>query len=340
MIRRRTPDRTQWQTIRCPPGWARLVAVASGSRTLPVLLSVAAAFGWATYYIFVLSITPGTAPSAILVYPFLFGGIGYLGWAVATGNGRAFWAVWKEPAAYVRTALLVAMQLSVLAATYITGPVDASLLSLIGDVVATPIIVIFVFGAHRDQIRSPWFAFGLLLSVTGGTMAIAGGQNLAAIPPVGWLVVPAVPLSVAFYFLLTARANARAPASAVVGQSMLASGLVLVVLAPTIPGGWAGLAQVGAEAWLVLVVVGLSSFFVAPVLYFAAIHRAGLVLPPMLMTGIPVFTLLLSAVILHLGLPLVAVLGIPVAVVGALLTLRAETAGLLVGPPEPTGPSA
>jgi drug/metabolite transporter (DMT)-like permease len=40
-----------------------------------------------------------------------------------------------------------------------------------------------------------------------------------------------------------------------------------------------------------------------------------------------VFTLLLSAIVLRLALPLVAVLGIPVAVVGALLTLRGEAVG-------------
>jgi len=294
------------------------------SRTLAILLSVAAAFGWATYYIFVLAVTPGTAPSAVMVYPFLFGGVAYMGWAIARGHGRAFRDLWADPAAWARTALLVAMQLSVLAATYLTGPVDSSLLSLIGDVVATPIVVAVILGAHREQIRTAWFAVGLVLSLTGGTLTIAGGQSLTAIPWAGWLVVPILPLSVAFYFLLTARANERAPSSAVVGQSMLSAGLVTALIAPAIPGGWAGLAAVGPGPMTLLFVLGLSSFFLAPALYFDAIHRAGLVLPPMLMTGIPVFTLLLSASILHLSLPLIAVLGIPVAVVGALLTLRGE----------------
>jgi hypothetical protein len=38
-----------------------------------------------------------------------------------------------------------------------------------------------------------------------------------------------------------------------------------------------------------------------------------------------VFTLLLSAFVLDLGLPFLAVLGIPVCVAGALLTLRGES---------------
>lgn len=311
-----------------------------GSRSSAVALSLTAAFAWATYYIFVLAITPGTRPSAILVYPFLFGGIAYALWAVARGEGPAFAAMWRQPSAYIRTALLVVMQFSVLAATYLTGPVDASLLSLIGDVVATPIIVAFLLGVHREQVRSGWFALGLVLSLAGGTMTIAGGRSLSAIPPAGWIVVPAVPLSVALYFLLAARANARDPPSVVVGQSMLASGLVTAVLSPVIPGGWIGLAPSGATAWSILVALGLTSFFAAPVLYFDAMRRAGLVLPPMLMTGIPVFTLLLSAAVLRIALPFIAVLGIPVAVVGALLTLRGESSGSAAAPIEPTGPAA
>jgi len=316
------------------------MANGSGSRTLAVALSLTASFAWATYYIFVLAITPGTRPSAILVYPFILGGLAYALWAVARGEGPAFVAMWRQPAAYVRTSLLVVMQLSVLAATYLTGPVDASLLSLIGDVVATPIIVAFLLGVHREQVRSGWFAVGLVLSLAGGTMTIAGGRSLSAIPPIGWIVVPAVPLSVALYFLLAARANAHHPPSVVVGQSMLASGLVTALLSPAIPGGWIGLAPSGATAWSVLVALGLTSFFAAPVLYFDAMRRAGLVLPPMLMTGIPVFTLLLSSAVLRLALPLIAVLGIPVAVVGAVLTLRGESVGASTSPMEPTRPAA
>lgn len=295
-----------------------------GGRTVAIVLSVAASFGWASYYIFVLTISPGTTPSAIMVYPFVFGGIAYFGWAAAEGHARAFWAMWAEPAAWLRTSLLVVMQLSVLAATYLTGPVDSSLLSLIGDVVATPLVVAFLLGAHQEHIRTGWFALGLTLSLAGGTMAIVGGRSLTAIPPAGWVVVPAVPIAVAFYFLLAARANEKAPPSVVVGQSMLAAGLLTAVLCPFLPGGWPGLTSVGPGPLVILLALGLTSFFLAPVLYFIAIERAGLVIPPMLMTGIPVFTLLLSAAFLRLGLPLIAALGIPVAIVGALFTLRGE----------------
>jgi len=305
------------------------VATARRTRAVAVGLSLFAAFLWSTYYVFVLKATPGAAPSAILVYPFLFGGAGYIVWTYLRHEGASFVREWASPSAWLRIALLVGMQVGVLAATYLTGPVDAALLSLIGDVVVTPIVVATLLGIHREHIATPLFAVGLVLSFVGGSLAIAGGQRLEAVPPLGWLVVPVVPITVALFFLLTARANERAPASAVLAQSMTAAGLVLLIAAPLFPGGWAGLAHVGPIPLLLLFGCGLTSFFLADVLYFLAIAQVGLVIPPMLMTGIPVFTLILSATLLGIGLPILGVLGIPIAIVGALLALRggAEPSG-------------
>jgi drug/metabolite transporter (DMT)-like permease len=291
-----------------------------------IVASILSALAWATYYLFVLWVTPGTAPSAILAYPFIVGGVVYTGWAVASGHGRAFATLWADPMAYGRVGLLVGMQVGVLAATYLTGPVDCSLLSLIGDVVLTPVIVALLIASYRRHIATPLFALGLLVSLAGGTMAIVGGQSLSAVRGWGWLVVPGVPLFVAAYFLLTARANRTMPADAVVGQSMLAAGIIFVLAAPLFPGGWGGLLSVSPVPIFLLACCGVTSFFLAPALYFLALDKVGLVIPPMLMTAIPVFTLLLSAGILGIALPLVGVLGIPVAVVGGVLALRGESA--------------
>jgi len=272
------------------------VAVARRTIVAAIVLSILSALAWATYYLFVLWATPeGAAPSAILAWPFLVGGAAYAAWAILSGHGRAFAALWKDPRAYVRVGLLFGMQASVLAATYLAGPVDSSLLSLIGDVVFTPLIVAVVLPLYRAHIGTPLFAVGLVVSLAGGTMAIVGGQSLSAVHGWGWLCVPGVPLFVATYFLLTARANRTLPPSAVVGQSMLAAGVVTALTAPLFPGGWPGLFSVTPVPAVLLIVCGLTSFFLAPALYFLAIQEVGLVIPPMLMTAIPVFTLLLSA---------------------------------------------
>lgn len=299
-----------------------------------IVASLLSAFAWATYYLFVLWVTPGTAPSAVLAYPFIVGGIAYAGWAVGTGHGRAFAVLWKDPMAYGRIGLLFGMQVSVLAATYLAGPVDSSLLSLIGDVVLTPIVVALLLVTYRSRIATPLFAVGIVVSLAGGTMAIVGGQSLSSVHGWGWLAVPGVPIFVAAYFLLTARANQTMAPSAVVGQSMLAAGGLFLLAAPLFPGGWAGLVAVSPVPALLLALCGLTSFFLAPALYFLALSEVGLVVPPMLMTGIPVFTLLLSSFVLGIALPLIGVLGIPVAVVGGVLALRGESMPSAGVPPE------
>ncbi|MGC2205060.1 MAG: DMT family transporter [Thermoplasmata archaeon] len=299
-------------------------------------LPLLAALLWAGYYILVLAVTPGTPPSAVFVYPFLIGGGIYSLWSYGEGHGRAILRVWTQPSAYVRVGLLLGMQLSVLASTYLAGPVDTSLLSLIGDVVLTPIIVATWFLAYRGRFRAPLLWLGMALCVFGGGLAIVGNQGLSAVHDYGYVVIVAIPLTVAVFFLATAKENERTPPSAVVSQSMLAAGVVGLVLVPFLPGGVSGVLRVGLVPLLVLAVTGLTSFFLAPLLYFEAIRETGLVVPPMLMTGIPVFAALLSWGVLGIALPLIGLLGIPIAVVGALVALRGETAGR---PPEAGAPS-
>ena len=305
-------------------------------RNRAAVFTLVAAFLWATYYPFVLAIQHRATPSATIVYPFLIGGAIYSVYAAHAGQGAAWSRLWLTPGAWLRVGFLVSMQLSVLAATYLIGPVDASLLSLIGDVVLTPILVALVWARHRGHIGTWTFGVGLLLSLVGGGLTIAGGQALSAVRGLGWLVVPAIPISVAVYFLLCAMENERTPPLAVVSQSMFAAGVVGVPLALLLPGGVGGLVSVPPDALAILAVVGVTSFALAPLLYFRAIEQVGMVIPPMLMTGIPVFTLLLSATVLHLGLPFVAALGVPIAVGGAVLTLRGEAG--VEAPPRPTAP--
>ncbi len=158
-------------------------------------------------------------------------------------------------------------------------------------------------------------------------MAIVGGHGLSALSGWGYVVLVTIPVTVAVFFLASARENERNPPSAVVGQAMLAAGLFGLVISPLLPGGVASLVVVNPFAILVLAATGVSSFFLAPALYFESIRRTGLVVPPLMMTGIPVFAALLSWGILGIAIPWIGALGIPVAVVGAVLALRGETSG-------------
>ena len=305
------------------------------TRVTAATLAVVAAFLWATYYLFVLAASPAARPSAGLFYPFAGGAVAYAVWAAARRRLEVVARVFRDPRAYARLGFLLGMQVSVLAATYLIGPVDASLLSLLGDVVATPLVVALLFAEHRPELRAPALVLGLLLSLAGGTLAIVGGHGLASVRDLGWAVVVAVPVCVALFFVLSARAGAAVPISAVIAQSMIAAAIASIAFSPLIPGGLVGVARIGARPLALLAVNGVVSFCIAPICYFRSIELAGLVLPPMLMTGIPVFTLLLSASVLGLAPATLALLGVPVAAAGGIIAL---SAGARANPPSPRGP--
>ncbi len=295
-------------------------------RLAAAALALVAAFLWATYYLFVLAVRPGTSVSAVLFYPFLGGALASTAWVLARGQQAQLRQTFVEPEAYLRVALIVGTQLSVLGATYLTGPVDASLLSLLGDVVATPLVVAVLFGGHRGELRTPRVAAGLVLSLAGGMLAIVGGHGLAGVHGLAWGILAVLPALVAFFFVLTARAATRAPVMVVVAHAMIGATVVSLVASVALPGGAAGLATIHAGPLVLLLVNGLGSFFAGQLLYLSAIEKAGLVFPPMLMTGIPVFTLLLSAVFLGIAPAFLALWGVPVAAAGGILALAGEPA--------------
>ena len=300
------------------------------ARLLAATAALLAAFLWSTYYLFVLTVSPSTRASAVLFYPFIGGGLAYTLWVLARREGHLLARTFAQPSAYLRVGLLLGMQLSVLAATYLTGPVDASLLSLLGDVVATPLLVAGLFAQHRTELGSPLLLAGLALCLGGGALAIVGGHGLSTVHDLGWTVVVAVPALVALFFVLSARAGAQAPVSVVIAQSMVVAAFGAAVVSPLLPGGLTGIARVGAGPLALLLVNGLVSFFLAPALYFWSLERAGFVFPPMLMTAIPVFTLFLSAAVLGIPPALLGLLGVPVAALGGVVAL---VAGARAPPP-------
>jgi drug/metabolite transporter (DMT)-like permease len=291
-------------------------------RSLAVVLSLVAAFLWAAYYAFVLGLSPGIPPSGLLIWPFAFGGLGYLGWVVVGKHGAAFRGLFRSPAAWGRVALLLILQLSVLAETFLAGAVDTSLLSLLGDVVITPFLVMAALNEGRHRARDPWFLGGVIAATLGATLTIVASGTVRPLTDAAAAVAVVVPFVVAVYFLSAAQENRRLPTSAVIAHATLFAALTGLLVLPFVPGGLAGLGIPSVKAAVLLAALGLTSFFVAPALYFRAIEEAGIVLPAVLMSSIPVFTLFLAAALFHQVPPLLALLGIPLAVVGAVAALQ------------------
>jgi hypothetical protein len=294
----------------------------SRRRWTAVALSLTAALLWAAYYGFVLGLSPGVPPSGLIFWPFAFGGAGYLGWVLVGKHGAALGGLFRSPAAWARVGLLLTLQLAVLAETYLAGPVDTSLLSLVGDVVITPVLVMVALREGRHRARDPWFVGGILAATAGATLTIVASGTVRPLSGAATAVAVLVPFVVAVYFLSAAQENRRRPTSAVVAHATLFAALASLVVAPFLPGGFAGLGIPSVRVGLLLATLGLTTFFVAPALYFRAVEETGLVLPAVLMSTIPVFTLLLAATLFRQIPPVLALAGIPVAVVGSVLALQ------------------
>ena len=296
-------------------------------------LAIVSAFLWATYFFFVLAMTPGTAPSALATYPFLIGGAMYVAWAAYWGHGRVVLQLFREGSAWFRVGLITVMQLSVLASTYLAGAVDTSLLSLLGDAAVTPLLAMIVLREGRHRARSPEFVGGLVLAVFGATLTIVAGGGATSFRGWALLIAPLVPVTVGLFYILSAREGQHRPSSAVVGQSTLAGGFLCLLLAGILPGGWHGLLLTAPKPIVLMIGVAATTFFIAPVLYFRAVARSGIVLPALFQVLIPIFALLLSAVLLHLIPTPLGLLGIPIAVVGGFFAYRGAQA-----PAPPAGP--
>jgi drug/metabolite transporter (DMT)-like permease len=295
------------------------------SRSLgAALLAVTAAFLWACYYPLVLGVPHGAAPPALLAWPFVVAGALFCLVALRRGDGPTLLGLWRTPAAWGRVALLLVMQSSLIATTYLAGAVDGALLSLVGDVALTPILLVVLYHEGGSRIRTPGFVIGVSACTLGAVLTIVATGSVRPLSGLALAVAPVTALSIGAYFLLTARANLTAPSSSVLGQTMLTAGAIAVLGSLALPGGASELVPPSLAAAAALVVIGLVVFFVAYSFYFEAIERAGILLPAVLMATIPVFTLLLSWLVLGVVPPPLGLAGIPVAVAGAFVALRGE----------------
>lgn len=303
-------------------------------RSVATVLALASALSWASYYVFVLWLAPLTSPAVVIVYPFVIGGLIFLAWALIRGERATFLRLWRDPMAYVRILLAVVMQIASLVGTYVAGPIDTSLLALLGDVVIVPLLLMVLFREDRGLARSAWFAGGVAVCLIGGGLTIVGGRTLT--PVAGWavLIVPVIPLSIGLYFLLMARAARTASLVSVNAQAMLGSALVSALLTPLFPAGQGSLAISSFEVVGILVALGVAVYFLATYFYFAAIERGGLIPTAILMSLIPAFTLALSIGVLHIAPNMLAAFGIPIAIVGAFCALEGQNRARRRAPPE------
>jgi drug/metabolite transporter (DMT)-like permease len=287
-----------------------------------ITASVGAAFLWATYYAFLL-LLPGVSPLVLTVLPFLVGALGFFALLAFRGAPPHSWLEgWARPGTLFRGGLLLALQVDVVLATRITGAVDTSLATLLGDVLITPLLVSAHFGTGMERLRWPSFQAGIGLSTAGAVLAIVGGGAVAGLRPEGALLLVPLPLFVGVYFASVARRAEREPMPRLVAQASATATLLGLPVGFVLGGSWFSAAGLTTGSLAVLGVMGITSFFVAPWAYFYAASRLSLVVPAVLQALIPVFTLLL-VVAFHFGsVDPYAWVGVPLAFVGGVLAVR------------------
>jgi drug/metabolite transporter (DMT)-like permease len=287
-----------------------------------VALALLAAFLWADYYGFVLLLHGRLSPVALLAEPFLFGGLAYAVWNAWTGHVRLQFQLFASPAQWLRILLFLGNQVAILGLTIAGGSVDAALLSLVGDAGLTPLLVMSFYGEGRDRLLSPLFVGGLLLSAFGAALTILGGGTVVPLRGLYLLLALVIPFAVAGFFVSAARAGRTVPVSAVAGNASLGAGLLALVGIAVVPAEAQGMVAGSPLDWGLVVALGVTSFAIAPALYFAAIARTGIILPALLMAAIPLFTLGIASAIMGSLPPPLALVGVPVAIVGAILAIE------------------
>ncbi len=292
------------------------------SRREAATLAFLAAILWATYYPFVLWLSPDV-DGAVLAFPFLFGGLPFLVVAARrTGGG------WADALAPLRTregllagVLLVAMQADVVVSTRLAGAVTTAILTLLGDVALIPAMNLVLWNEGREQVMRPVFWGGVAVATFGGTLSIVGGGGVTGLSGTAWLVALPLPFLVGAYFLLVARLSRTTPTEHLVASASLLAFAIAAVGAVLLTGigGFPG--PLDSRGWVLLVVLGVTSFFLGPWFFFESARRLSVVVPAVINATIPVFTLLFVVVLLGTTVAWVAVLGVPLAFLGGALAL-------------------
>lgn len=304
------------------PRLLRCGVVSRRTLGLAVGAGAAAAFLWAAYYVFLLKLPTG-ADLLILVVPFLFAGLLFLvPRPGAIGGGpRVLLGIVASPSGLLRGTLLFLIQVDVILATRWAGAVDASLATLLADVVATPLLVYAFYRTDAAKIRTAVFWVGVAIACLGSVVAILAGGQTAPLSVGAALALVPLPIVIAFYFVLVNQACKALPSPEVLGAASLEAG----ILGSVVGLAWLGPAAfefaLSPDQWVVLAAIGFTAFYVAPWLYFWAAGKTSIVVPAVLQALIPVFTLLLVVALGLESAPELAWVGVPLAFVGSILAV-------------------
>lgn len=287
-----------------------------------------AAVLWATYYLFVLSLPTADNLAIILLTPGIGGAVTLL---AALRIERPDWAglrrALSDPRVLAAGVLLLAFQFGAVLAIRSVGAVNVSLIVLASDVVGTPLIVVLLLHREGPRFRNPTFLTGVGLIALAGTVTIVAGGSPEPLSLITLALGLPLFLVSCLFVVTTDLATRRQPVLVVLGVGPLVVSAVASLVAVAVVGAPAVIGATDLRSLLLLLLMSLTNYTLAPALFFWSARRISLVLPSVLQAAIPVFTLIYVGVSGLQPVTAVGLVGVPLCFLGALVAVRSTMVG-------------
>ncbi|MBX8631605.1 MAG: DMT family transporter [Candidatus Thermoplasmatota archaeon] len=278
------------------------------------VVAVAAAFVWSTYYIFLHML--GSASSfALFAYPSVVGGLSFIAFGFFSGGGIKLPS--RKADIFVPATGYLSSQIVIILSARINGGVLTSTFILVGDAILSPVII-FALGRNRFVPNFSLFLPGLLVLVASAiALSVYGGRfGVHSLP--GLILIIADPVLISFFYVyINGRIQADGMAR-ILSPTFLVSALISLPLFLLLDPG-TPLEVPGMQELFILLIIGITSMFAGYYLFFVSSRISGFTLASVLMSMIPVFTLLLGALFIAIPLTAVSLLLVILAVSGASL---------------------
>jgi drug/metabolite transporter (DMT)-like permease len=326
--------------------WGR---IGDGQRALGLLLVVLSACGFGSGALFAKPIyATGVDWLTLLAWRFLFAALLSWGWLLLFPASRS------ALRSISRRRVLVLILLGVLyvgnSGTYFAGleTVSASLAALIVYLYPALVAVMALRFGRRLQGRRAWFSLGL--ATAGVALAVGGIEPETAPPLLGLALIVASPVIYAVWIILAARLSGEraepaagkattppydsetttqpertdsAPAAAIMlSATAVAWWLAAIALERPV---WPD--QVPAEAWPLLLGVGVLATAIAVQAFYAGARRIGAAQAALASTVEPVYTITLATLLFGETLGPVQVMGGILVIVGVVIAQSGELKG-------------
>jgi len=275
-----------------------------------------AAFLWSTYYIFI-HYLGAYSPLILFSIPSIIGGLLFLFLAAVTG--RRLIAV-RHRHFILPSAGYFASQMVIIISALLNGGVITAVFILIGDALLSPLLV-FMLGWNRAVPKKSIFVPGVVILMLSASLLSLYGHLVKVQSFTGMTALVFTPVFTSLYFIYTDRSIMQEGVSAVLAPAFLIPGLLSLPFLAF----YGRIPVISPRDIFLFLSIGATSMFAGYLLFFEASRISTFVLSSVLMSMIPVFTLLLSVSLISGRISTIAFPLTAAAVLGAVLCTLSYT---------------